>query len=128
MNSLRHLASQVKRTQCRAIHSAIQKFIDIAPEVGHALQTNAPVVALESALITNGMPYPTNQQTAQSAEAIVRAHGAIPATIALIDGRFKVGLSEAQLEQLSNSQQERVKLSRRDLSTSIALRKTGGRS
>ena len=71
----------------------ISKHLDILPEVKNALINNLPVVALESTIISHGMPYPQNKETALKVEQIVRNHGAIPATIAIINGKLKVGLT-----------------------------------
>ncbi|KAG2044902.1 Indigoidine synthase A like protein-domain-containing protein [Suillus americanus] len=102
--------------------------IDVHPEVEDALATGKPVVALESTIITHGMPYPTSLQMAQSVERIVRSTGSIPATIAVIGGRIKIGLHPAELEHLADqrSTTTAVKLSRRDIATAIALKKDGG--
>ena len=102
--------------------------IDIHPEIHDALVNKRPVVALESALITNGMPYPTNLTAAKLFESTVRSTGAIPATIAVINGRVKIGVSEAELEILAESQQDKtgVKVSRRDIAAVISQRRTGG--
>jgi pseudouridine-5'-phosphate glycosidase len=75
----------------------------IHPEVKEALASNQPVVALESTIITHGMPYPENVKTALEVESVVRQNGAIPATIAIMDGQLCVGLDENQLEKLGNS-------------------------
>ncbi|WWD16726.1 hypothetical protein CI109_101157 [Kwoniella shandongensis] len=102
----------------------------VSEEVTHALETSSPVIALESAIITHGMPNPTNLTTAQSLERIIRSKSVVPATIALIKGRIHVGLSDSQLTELSDPQSEiargGVKVSRRDLGPAIALGKTGG--
>ena len=74
-----------------------------------------PVVALESTIITHGLPYPTNLETALEVEEVVRAHGAVPATIGLLGGQLKVGLSRAEIEHLAKSHRQAIKLSRRDL-------------
>lgn len=102
--------------------------IDVHPEVEDALAAGKPVVALESTIITHGMPYPTSLQMAQSVERIVRSTGSIPATIAVIGGRIKIGLHPAELERLADqhSTPTAVKLSRRDIATAIALKKDGG--
>jgi pseudouridine-5'-phosphate glycosidase/pseudouridine kinase len=102
--------------------------LDVHPEVEDALATGKPVVALESTIITHGMPYPTSLQMAQSVEKIVRSTGSIPATIAVIEGRIKIGLHPAELERLADqrSTSNAVKLSRRDIATAIALKKDGG--
>ncbi len=73
----------------------LNKYLDIAPEVQKALDEGRPVVALESTIISHGMPYPQNVETALNVEKIIRENGAVPATIAVIGGRLKAGLSEA---------------------------------
>ena len=91
-------------------------------EVGAALLSGSPVVALESTLITHGFPYPANVETALAMEEAIRAEGAIPATIAVLDGRITVGLSAAQIELLAGLGQAGVrKCSRRDLSVVVGL-------
>lgn len=103
------------------------KHMDVASEVADALAVGRPVVALETALVTNGMPAPTNLAVARSCEALIRAGGAVPATIALLDGRIKVGLSVAQLERLADPAAcGLVKVSRRDIAPCIALGRSGG--
>ena len=99
--------------------------LDLHPEVAAALATGAPVVALESTIISHGMPWPQNAETALAVEAEVRAHGAVPATIAVIAGRLKAGLSRAQIEQLGRAGQRTIKASRRDLPVLVAQRRTG---
>ena len=71
--------------------------VNIASEIAAALAGGAPVVALESTIITHGLPYPRNVETARSLEAVVREHGAVPATIAVIEGRITIGLSSDEL-------------------------------
>jgi pseudouridine-5'-phosphate glycosidase len=102
-----------------------QPYLDIAPEVQHALANGQPVVALESTIISHGMPYPQNVQTALQVEAEVRAHGAVPATIAIVNGRLKAGLSGADIEQLGKSGREVLKVSRRDIPFIVAAGTTG---
>lgn len=87
----------------------------LAPEVAAALRQAAPVVALESTIITHGMPYPQNLAMAREVEAIVRQAGAVPATIAVMDGQLKVGLTEGDLERLAQEGRMAAKASRRDL-------------
>jgi pseudouridylate synthase len=99
--------------------------IDIAREVADALETGRPVVALESTIVTHGMPYPDNAAMAAGVEAVIREEGAIPATIAVIDGRLKVGLSEAERESLAQARGA-MKLSRADLAFAMATGATGG--
>ncbi|KIR31262.1 indigoidine synthase A family protein [Cryptococcus deuterogattii MMRL2647] len=99
-------------------------------EVEAALHARAPIVALESTIITHGMPHPVNLETAQSAESIIRASSAVPATIAIIDGKIHVGLSSRQLEEIADVKsglgKGSVKVSRRDLAPTLALKRTGG--
>ncbi|WP_293765247.1 pseudouridine-5'-phosphate glycosidase [uncultured Aquitalea sp.] len=99
--------------------------LDIHPEVATALAANRPVVALESTIISHGMPYPQNVETALKVEAEVRAHGAVPATIAIIKGRLKAGLTPEDIEHLGKSGRDVVKVSRRDIPFIVAAGKTG---
>ncbi|MCE6962131.1 pseudouridine-5'-phosphate glycosidase [Cereibacter sphaeroides] len=89
------------------------------PEVQEAIAARRPVVALESTIITHGMPYPENVRTARAVEAEVRRAGAIPATIAVMDGRIRVGLEEAGIERLARAEHV-MKLSRADLAVCLA--------
>jgi pseudouridine-5'-phosphate glycosidase len=100
-------------------------FLDIHPEVAAALAAQRPVVALESTIIAHGMPYPDNVATALQVEAEVRAHGAVPATIAIVQGRLKVGLAPAEIEQLGQGGRDVVKVSRRDMAFVVAAGQTG---
>ena len=76
----------------------LNKYLDINPEVAAALAEGKPVVALESTIISHGMPYPQNVETALNVERIIRENGAVPATIAIIGGRLKAGLSAEEIE------------------------------
>lgn len=98
--------------------------VKFSPEVQTARRTGRPIVALESTIITHGMPYPQNLATARRVEAEVRDAGATPATIAVIDGEILVGLTDAQLEQLAQAK-DVMKLSRADLAVAVATRRTG---
>ena len=100
------------------------EYLDIAPEVLQALQDRQAVVALESTIISHGMPHPQNIETALQAEAAVRENGAIPATIALLDGRLKAGLSRAEIEGLGERGQRTIKASRRDIAFIVARRES----
>ncbi|KIJ68504.1 hypothetical protein HYDPIDRAFT_36968 [Hydnomerulius pinastri MD-312] len=100
--------------------------IDVHPEVEDALANGRPVVALESTIITHGMPYPTSLEMAQSVENIIRSTGSTPATIGLIEGRVKIGLQHSELERLATRSADPVKLSRRDVAAAIALKRDGG--
>ncbi len=99
-------------------------FLTLSPEVTEALASNAPVVALESTIITHGMPYPQNLETARRVEDEVRAAGAVPATIAILAGRLHVGLTGAELESLAQAK-DVMKLSRADLAVAMATGRTG---
>jgi len=99
--------------------------IETSPEVAEALANGNAVVALESTIITHGMPYPDNLAMARSVEAIIRENGAVPATIAVIDGTLHVGLDERQAEALAQAQAP-LKLSRADLAFAMAQGLTGG--
>ncbi len=103
----------------------LAKYLDIAPQVKSALENGKPVVALESTIISHGMPYPQNVNTAKNVEKMIRAEGAVPATIAVIGGRFKVGLSEEELEYLGKQGQKITKASRRDLPVLASKGKDG---
>jgi pseudouridine-5'-phosphate glycosidase len=98
---------------------------DLAPEVAEALGDGHPVVALESTIITHGMPFPQNVETARAVEATVMSAGAVPATIAIIDGRIKVGLLPHQLAGLGEAKRA-LKATRRDLASAIVRRANAG--
>jgi len=100
--------------------------LDLSREAADALAGKRPIVALESTIITHGMPYPANLDMAATLENAVRAQGATPATIAVVDGRFKVGLDRAELEALSRLSGGVVKASRRDLSAVAARHGAAG--
>ena len=93
----------------------LNKYLDIAPEVQQALADGRPVVALESTIISHGMPYPKNVETALLVEQTLRDNGAVPATIAILGGRLKAGLSKEEITYLGKSGRKVAKVSRRDL-------------
>lgn len=97
----------------------LEKYLDINPEVKAALEAGKPVVALESTIISHGMPYPKNVETALKVESIIRENGAIPATIAILEGRLKVGLTEEEVEFLGKTPGV-IKTSRRDIPFIVA--------
>ena len=103
----------------------LNKYLDIKPEVAEALAAGKPVVALESTIISHGMPYPQNVQTALEVERIVRANGAVPATIAVIGGRLKAGLTAEEIEYFGKKGQAIAKASRRDLAVLCARGEDG---
>lgn len=99
--------------------------MDIAPEVSAAIADGRPVVALESTIITHGMPFPENVAMAEAVEALVADNGSVPATIAVLDGRLKIGLSAEQRSGLANCK-DPLKLSRSDLAYAMIRKRTGG--
>lgn len=103
---------------------AIEKWLDFSDEVQEARLKRLPIVALESTIIAHGMPYPVKIETAKEVEQIVRNLGATPATIAILDGRIKIGLSDTELSRLSKSENVE-KVSRRDLPYVIATQRDG---
>jgi pseudouridine-5'-phosphate glycosidase len=98
----------------------MNEYLDLSEEVSDALSRGAPVVALESTIISHGMPFPRNAETALAVEAEVRASGAVPATIAIISGRLKAGLSESQISFLGERGHRVAKVSRRDIGRIVA--------
>lgn len=98
----------------------MNEYLDLSEEVSEALSRGAPVVALESTIISHGMPFPRNAETALAVEAEVRASGAVPATIAIISGRLKAGLSEDQIRFLGERGHRVAKVSRRDIGRIVA--------
>lgn len=98
----------------------MNKFLSISPEVAQALKDNKPVVALESTIISHGMPYPQNVKTALTVEQTIRDNGAVPATIAIIGGRLKAGCTPDEIEYLGEKGQKVTKASRRDLPVLVA--------
>ena len=98
----------------------LNKYLDIKPEVAEALAAGKPVVALESTIISHGMPYPQNVETALAVERIIRDNGAVPATIAIIGGRLKAGLTAEEIEYFGKKGQDITKASRRDLAVICA--------
>ena len=100
-------------------------YLDILPEVAQALAQRRPVVALESTIISHGMPYPQNVSTALRVEAEIRAHGAVPATIAIVQGRLKAGLLPDEIELLGQQGSAVPKVSRRDIPFVVAAGQNG---
>ena len=98
----------------------MNQYLDIHPEVAEALAAGKPVVALESTIISHGMPYPQNVETALNVERIIRENGAVPATIAVIGGRLKAGLSPEEIEYFGKKGPAIAKASRRDLAVLCA--------
>ena len=103
----------------------INKYLDVNPEVAEAIANGKPVVALESTIISHGMPYPQNVETALNVERIIRENGAVPATIAIIGGRLKAGLTAEEIEYFGKKGQAIHKASRRDLAVLCARGEDG---
>ena len=103
----------------------LNKYLDVNPEVAQAIREGRPVVALESTIISHGMPYPQNVETALNVERIIRENGAVPATIAIIGGRLKAGLTPEQIEYFGKKGRAIAKASRRDLSVLCARGEDG---
>ncbi|MBP7059178.1 MAG: pseudouridine-5'-phosphate glycosidase [Lachnospiraceae bacterium] len=103
----------------------LNQYLDVAPEVAEAIKAGKPVVALESTIISHGMPYPQNVETALNVEKIIRDNGAIPATTAIINGRLKAGLSKDEIEYLGKKGLEVTKVSRRDIPVIVARKMDG---
>jgi len=101
----------------------LSSILDVRPEIAEAVRRGRPVVALESTLIAHGLPWPLNLETAQAAEAIIRAEGAVPATIAVWQGRPTIGLGEDELSELAQCEKV-LKASRRDLAFAIVHQRT----
>jgi pseudouridine-5'-phosphate glycosidase len=102
----------------------LNNYLDIHPEVEIAINEKLPIVALESSIISHGMPYPNNVETALMVEETVRVNNAIPATIAIIKGRLKVGLTKEEIELLATNDEVR-KISRRDLAVAVSQKLSG---
>ena len=103
----------------------MNRYLDVAPEVQQAVAEGRPVVALESTIISHGMPYPQNVETALNVEKIIRENGAVPATIAIIGGRLKAGLTPEEIDHLGKSGHAVTKASRRDLPILVAEGRDG---
>ena len=103
----------------------LNKYLDINPEVAEALATGKPVVALESTIISHGMPYPQNVETALTVQNIIRENGAVPATIGIIGGRLKAGMTNEEIEYFGKKGAQIAKASRRDLAVLCARKEDG---
>ncbi len=103
----------------------MNKYITYSEEVKKALENNLPIVALESTIISHGMPYPKNLETAKKCEDVIRQNGCVPATIAILDGKLKVGLNEEELEYLAKEATDVIKASRRDIPYIVANKLNG---
>ena len=102
----------------------LNDYLDFHPDIENALKNNLPIVALESTIISHGMPYPKNIETALMVEETVRSNNAVPATIAIIKGRLKIGLTKKEIEFLATND-EIKKISRRDLAVAVSQQLSG---
>src|SRR5699024_8678523 len=102
----------------------MKKFLSFTEEVQNALENNQPVVALETTIISHGMPYPKNINTAKNVEQILRDEGVVPATIGIMNGKIKIGMSEEELEKFANND-DVLKVSRRDIPYALETNKMG---
>ena len=102
-----------------------EKYLSVTPEIAEAVAAGKPVVALESTILSHGMPYPQNVETALHVEKIIREHGAVPATIAIIGGRLKAGLTAEEIDYLGKTGAGVTKASRRDLPILVAEGRDG---
>ena len=103
----------------------LKNYLEVSEEVKHALENNIPVVALESTIVSHGMPYPQNVETALKVESIVRENGCVPATTAIINGKLKAGLSKEEIELLGKEGLKVSKVSRRDIPYIVANKLNG---
>lgn len=103
----------------------LESYLKIHPEIVKAIQKNEPVVALESTIISHGMPYPQNKETALACEKLIRDAGAHPATIAILHGQMVVGLTEEEIEYIAKNGKDVIKTSRRDIPMILAKKQTG---
>lgn len=103
----------------------LKNYLEVSPEIELALKENKPVVALESTIISHGMPYPQNVETALKVEEIIRENGAIPATMAILNGKLKVGLSKEEIDYLGKKGLKVIKASRRDIPVILAKKEDG---
>lgn len=103
----------------------LEKYLSVSPEVKQAVQEGKPVVALESTIISHGMPYPQNVETALKVEQLVRDHGAVPATIAIINGKLSVGITKEEIDYLGKEGSKIPKASRRDLAVLVSKGMSG---
>lgn len=104
---------------------AASEFYFPSPEINRALKNRSPIVALESTVVTHGLPYPQNLQLARDMESEVRRAGAVPATVALIDGKIRIGLMDEELSHLASSKTN-LKISRRDITRAVMMEASGG--
>lgn len=121
-----HILSRYRHRH-RLLHTQAKSLpIDYSPEVEHALQTHSPILALESALITHGLPLPYTYELPIECARICRQHGVVPASIGLIKGRIKIGLSDQECQYLAEQGKDSVKVGRREIASTIARGLDGG--
>lgn len=107
------------------MHNTIFSYVDISKEVQEALDNHQPIVALESTIISHGMPYPKNMETALQCERIIKQNGAVPATIAIIEGKICIGLTTQQIEYIAKKGKDVIKTSRRDIPIVVSKKQDG---
>lgn len=107
------------------MHTDLKNYLDMSQEVAEAIKQKKPIVALESTIISHGMPYPQNYEMALQVEEIIRKNGAVPATIAIINGRLKAGLEKHEVELLAKEGLKITKVSRRDMPFVVAAKQNG---
>lgn len=120
---LRNICPRSRVIKNRPFSSSV---IEISEEVQNALHHGKPVVALESTIVTHGMPHPNNLETALSVEKIIRDNGVVPATIGILKGKVKVGLTNTEMEYLADPATSVIKTSRRDFPGVLSLKLNGG--
>lgn len=120
---LRNICPRSRVVKTRAFSSSV---IEISDEVQNTLHHGKPVVALESTIVTHGMPHPNNLETALSVEKIIRDNGVVPATIGILKGKVKVGLTNTEMEYLADPATSVIKTSRRDFPGVLSLKLNGG--
>ena len=103
----------------------MKQYLKISAEVAEALKNNKPVVALESTIISHGMPYPQNVETALAVENIIRQNGCVPATIAILEGKLTVGCTREEIDELGRRGTSVTKVSRRDIPFVVAKKQFG---
>jgi pseudouridine-5'-phosphate glycosidase len=122
---MRQSLKKLNFMKTRSLHDTLNsEYLTISDRVKAALCTNKPIVALESTIITHGLPWPNNYETAIEIENIIDSQNVVPATIGFLNGKLKVGLDQNELELIAKSHQDAIKISRRDLSYMFAQAST----
>lgn len=106
--------------------AGLSRYVSIAPEVQDALHRSLPVVSLETAITSHGLPYEQAISTASSLDSIIRRAGAVPAVVGLLDGKIKIGCSEQDVQRLASSEESKWKVGRRDIAPALVHKVNGG--